>query len=236
MLLNSFTLSLINSYKLNVDFHKNYTTQQKNDDFSTYLIGLYLVQPVDTGEIADFITRFKMEPVRFAVAEITKQLTSYSNDDIISDEIKINLTWPIVRSYGSLRIPVRGVKWEHLDTFDLFNFLRMNAKFKAFKCPYWNKNSNQLKVSTFTLALLQKMIALNRDNPKEVTSVIIKKDSNSQNDPETGIDMNIQFEKLSTVVTKQDMYDLIIYYMGPKTHDIIQVSAITWLYSLHTPR
>jgi hypothetical protein len=92
MLLNSFTLSLINSYKLNVDFHKNYTTQQKNDDFSTYLIGLYLVQPVDTGEIADFITRFKMEPVRFAVAEITKQLTSYSNDDIISDEIKINLT------------------------------------------------------------------------------------------------------------------------------------------------
>lgn len=102
-------------FTINMDFLPNHTPQEKNTDDYSYAVGVYLVQPVIKEQILEYFVKYECEQVSESIGRINRQLTLYSNDDIISDELKISLVCPIVRSFGSLKIPVRGFKCEHVD-------------------------------------------------------------------------------------------------------------------------
>jgi hypothetical protein len=94
-------------------FVKNSTSQEKNNDFDYYAIGVYLIQPIQTHEIVNYITNYEVESMKTTLTRINKHLIS--DDDIISENLKMNLVCPITRSSGSLKIPVRGFKCDHIE-------------------------------------------------------------------------------------------------------------------------
>lgn len=120
---------------LEADYEKNSTLQPKNNENVPYVIGCFLVKEINVSSITEYLKRFECEPMETSIKRINDQLTKFSDDEISSEEVKISLACPIVRSFGSLKIPVRGFKCQHLDCFDLENFLAMNCKMQVFKCP-----------------------------------------------------------------------------------------------------
>jgi hypothetical protein len=102
-------------YNLNIQYLPNQTEQPKNDEDYEYLVGVYLVVPLELKDISVYHQMLECERVEESIQRVKQQLTQFSDDDIISDEMKVNLICPIIRSYGSLRIPVRGFKCQHID-------------------------------------------------------------------------------------------------------------------------
>lgn len=86
-------LSLKKNHKfcLTLEYLPNATTQERNNDIYSYAIGVYLVFPLSVNNICDYFIKFECERVADSIRRINDQLTMYSSDDIISDELKFQL-------------------------------------------------------------------------------------------------------------------------------------------------
>lgn len=111
----SLALKKNRKFTVNMDFLPNHTQQEKNTDEYSYAVGVYLIQPVTKEHIMEYFIKYECEQVTESLNRVNRQLTLYSNEEVMSDELKIFLVCPIVRSFGSLKIPVRGFKCEHVD-------------------------------------------------------------------------------------------------------------------------
>lgn len=79
------------SYTLTVDFLPNSTHQIKNEDYYSYVIAVFLVVPVKLEDLTSHYTKFGLFKIEQTLSEISKEFNSYTSDDLISDEIRINL-------------------------------------------------------------------------------------------------------------------------------------------------
>ena len=213
----------VTKFNVNFEFLPNSTQQPKNDDRYSYCIGVYMIKEINQQHIIEYFTKFEWESVLETIKRMDKQLSIFTNDDIISDELKFQLICPIVRSFGSLKIPARGYKCEHMDCFDLANFLQMNSRFKQFKCPYWNKNWNKLKVNPLMLTVLRKMNELSENFKHEVTTMIVSKDKSKFNQ-EISLPMLFKYEDIPEMVSLDQIYKLFIDEMKDNTDKLFLVS------------
>jgi hypothetical protein len=92
---------------------KNITSQEKNSDYDQYAIGVYLILPIQAPDIVNYITKYEIESMQTTLDRINHHLIS--DDDISSENLKMNMVCPITRSSGSLKLPVRGFKCDHIE-------------------------------------------------------------------------------------------------------------------------
>ena len=213
-------------FTINYEFLPNSTCQPKNDDNNSYWIGVYMTKEISQEHIVEYFTKFEWEGILDTVKRMDKQLSIFTNDDIISDELKFYLNCPIIRSFGSLKIPARGFKWEHMDCFDLGNFLQINIKFKQFKCPYCNKNWNILKVNPLLLTVLRKMNEMSRKYAREISTMNVIKDESSPKKQNISWPLLFKFEDISESVTLEDVYKLFVSEMKDNSDKLFQVNYI----------
>jgi hypothetical protein len=75
----------------------------------------------------------------------SKRRKMNEDEEIVMDRtIKFKFKCPI--TCMKLKIPVKGFLWEHVECFDLENFIWINTNFKRFRCPICNKKAVDLYV------------------------------------------------------------------------------------------
>ena len=133
-----------------------------NPEPTSYIWGVFIVKQFEWDDIISFINSMWIFSIKQSIDLIKHKLTSNNGIDISDEDIIVErkvdftLVWPI--SYTRIKTPVRGSFCEHVQWFDLDNFIKINQNWRNFKCPVWNKKAlNIFKDEFQTWLLTQKL-------------------------------------------------------------------------------
>uniref|UniRef100_A0A914CHJ6 Probable NADH dehydrogenase [ubiquinone] iron-sulfur protein 7, mitochondrial n=1 Tax=Acrobeloides nanus TaxID=290746 RepID=A0A914CHJ6_9BILA len=120
-------------------------TVQWQGDKRAWAIGVWLVKRVNSEILQDRLLKNPNARRQFAVTKrnIIRRLAG-DEDDVQMDSIKVSLIDPLVKT--RIKIPARSVECEHLQCFDLTNYLMMNEKRPGWKCAICDKNAHFSKL------------------------------------------------------------------------------------------
>ena len=117
-----------------------------SDQFS-YIWALFVVKTFDISDIISFTSNTSKSSIKTCFefikrkvkpndSEIHKEETD-DNDLIFENKVDFNFKWPI--SLTNFKIPARGNFWDHVQCFDLTNFITINQKNGNYKWPICSK-------------------------------------------------------------------------------------------------
>ncbi|CAK7233056.1 hypothetical protein SEUCBS140593_008474 [Sporothrix eucalyptigena] len=90
-----------------------------------FFFGVEIIETAHCNRTVDYIKRYGVEDASVTINKINSRLQStYVEDDefaVLQDSISVDLADPF--SAKIFRIPVRGVQCQHIECFDLFNWL-----------------------------------------------------------------------------------------------------------------
>lgn len=145
----------------NTSLHQQYFTAQ-------YALNIYLVEHLTC---EDLCRRIRQRPVRFSRDDLIEFLNKiHANDRDLGLEVsdqKLKLTCPI--DQRRLKIPIRATTCQHLQCFDLINYITLNEKSNKWTCPVCNKYAffEDLQIDTYMQSIL------NSIDDQTITEIII---------------------------------------------------------------
>jgi len=126
-------------------FIRNADVKQKvhfewKKDTQSFVVGIWLVRHINWEALQSrFLENGAAQYTKTQEMIKLKLSGKTYEDDITMDSLKISLLCPFTRT--KILIPVRSHNCDHIQCFDLSNYLRMNDVRPTWKCPICNKKS-----------------------------------------------------------------------------------------------
>uniref|UniRef100_A0A7E4ZVF9 SP-RING-type domain-containing protein n=1 Tax=Panagrellus redivivus TaxID=6233 RepID=A0A7E4ZVF9_PANRE len=155
-------------------------------DRRTWVVGVWVVNRLNTDLLHERLfsrgPRRSIEETKQKIA----QMLSGDDDNIAVDQLKVSLICSLMRTRQTF--PGRAKGCQHLQTFDLKNYLLMNEKRPSWKCPQCGTNAHfdNLVIDDYFMDLLQKVdkdvreVELLRDGSWKVSAVSDDDDSEDE--------------------------------------------------------
>ena len=103
---------------------------------NNYVFYVYLARTYTLPAVHDLITSEMIS--HQSVSKVREMVFHKKDDDISTTQAVLGLKCPLL--YTDIRVPARGYGCDHLQCFDLFNYLMLQQKSAIWTCPLCNAN------------------------------------------------------------------------------------------------